>query len=90
MIFRSPTLVIELLSPTTEGYERSHEFALYRRLASLKEYVLVNPESKRVEAFVRGADGLFVLHAMSENVAVLFRSPEVSVTSVAILDGLST
>ena len=37
MIFRSPTLVIEVLYPTTETYERSHEFALYRRLASLKE-----------------------------------------------------
>lgn len=88
MIFRSPTLAIEVLFPTTEAYERSHKFALYRRLASLKEYVLVNPESKRVEAFVRGADGLFVLHDMSENVAVLFRSLGVSVAPVAIFDGL--
>ena len=90
MIFRSPTLVIEVLSPSTEAYDRSHKFALYRRLASLKEYVLVNPESKRVEAFVRGPDGLFVLHDMSDSATILFRSLGISVGSVAIFHGLDT
>ena len=41
MLVKAPTLVIEVLSPATEGYDRSQKFALYRRLPSLKEYLLV-------------------------------------------------
>ena len=87
MIFRSPILVIEVLSPSTETYDRSQKFTLYRRLASLNEYVLVNPESKSIEAFVRGTDGLFVLHDMSEDDAILFRSVEVKVPVGAVFRG---
>ncbi len=50
-IFRAPTLVFEVLSPSTQGYDRSQKFALYRRLDSLKEYVLVDPDTRRVEPF---------------------------------------
>lgn len=43
VIFRAPTLVIEVLSPATQAYDRSQKLALYRRLASLREYILVDP-----------------------------------------------
>jgi Uma2 family endonuclease len=66
MIFRSPTLVIEVLSPSTQAYDRSQKFALYRRIPTLQEYILVDPDTRRVEAFRRGADGLWDLHDMSE------------------------
>jgi Uma2 family endonuclease len=46
-----PTLIIEVLSPSTEAYNRGGKFACYRRLASLSEYVLVSSESVGVEAF---------------------------------------
>ena len=49
MIFRAPKLVIEVLSPTTQAYGRSQKFALYRRLASLEEYALVDPETRRLQ-----------------------------------------
>ena len=90
MIFRRPTLVVEVLSPTTEAYDRSQKFALYRRLQSLKEYVLVHPESRRIEAFVRAEHGLFVLHDMSESETISFRSLGVSVTSAKVFQGLDT
>jgi len=35
-VFRAPVLVVEVLSPATQGYDRSQKFALYRRLPSLK------------------------------------------------------
>jgi Uma2 family endonuclease len=66
MVFRAPTLVVEVLSPTTQSYDRSQKFALYRRLASLKEYLLVDPDSRRVEAFRRNQSDQWVLHDMSE------------------------
>ncbi len=61
---------VEVLSPSTQAYDRSMKFALYRGLASLREFVLVDPESRRVEAFRVGADGLWVLHDMSDDVAL--------------------
>jgi Uma2 family endonuclease len=66
MIFRSPKLVIEVLSPSTQAYDRSQKFAFYRRLPSLQEYLLIDPETRRFEAFRRGADGLWDLHDMSD------------------------
>ena len=88
MLFTAPMLVIEVLSPSTEEYERSRKFALYRRLASLKEYLLVNPDTRRVESFVRGADGLYVLHDMSELDHVRFHCVDISVPASAIFAGL--
>jgi Uma2 family endonuclease len=65
-IFTAPTLVVEVLSPSTQAYDRSQKFALYRRIPALQEYILVDPDTRRVEGFRRGADGLWVLHDMSD------------------------
>jgi Uma2 family endonuclease len=54
---RHPCLIIEVLSPSTEGYDRGGKFALYRRLASLQEYVLVGSEAKTVDLFRRNPQG---------------------------------
>ena len=88
MVFKAPVLVIEVLSPATEGYDRSQKFALYRRLSSLKEYVLINPETRRIESFTRGADDLFVFHDMSESGVLQFRSLDIGVPVVAVFSGL--
>ena len=48
---RHPQLVAEVLSPSTEAYDRGEKFALYRRLESLKEYVLISSESISVDIF---------------------------------------
>ena len=67
MIFRAPTLIVEMLSPSTQSYDRSQKFALYRRLSSLREYLLIDPETRRAEDFLINADGFFVLFDMSES-----------------------
>lgn len=46
-----PCLIIEVLSPSTEAFDRGEKFRHYRRLDSLKEYVLVNAETKGVECY---------------------------------------
>ena len=46
-----PTLIIEVLSPSTEAYNRGGKFARYRQLTSLCEYVVVSSEQVNVEAF---------------------------------------
>ena len=48
-----PRVIIEVLSPSTEAYDRGGKFALYRRLESLQDYVLVSSETMSVEVFRR-------------------------------------
>jgi Uma2 family endonuclease len=57
----NPKLIVEVLSATTEGYDRGKKFAHYRTLESLAEYVLITQEEVRVERFSRQPDGLWVL-----------------------------
>ena len=45
----NPTVIVEVLSPTTESYDRGAKFGHYRRLASLKEYVLIAQDQVLVE-----------------------------------------
>src|SRR2546428_721678 len=53
----NPTLIIEVLSPSTEAYDRGAKFGYYRRLPSLREYMLVAQDKMLVEHFVREDDG---------------------------------
>jgi Uma2 family endonuclease len=49
----NPVVLIEVLSPSTEAYDRTEKFAHYRRLDSLQEYLLVSQDKVRVERYVR-------------------------------------
>ena len=69
-----PVLVVEVLSETTAAYDRGPKFALYRQLESLREYVLVDIDLRRVEAFRLGADGHWVLHDFTGTASVEFAS----------------
>jgi Uma2 family endonuclease len=46
-----PCLIIEVLSPGTEGYDRGDKFKFYRRLKTLQEYVLIDTEKRNVECY---------------------------------------
>ena len=52
----NPTVIVEVLSPSTEAYDRGLKFAHYRRLASLREYVLVAQDRVLVERYTRRGD----------------------------------
>ena len=52
-IKQSPLLIIEILSSSTEAYDRGGKFAFYRQLTSLQEYVLIDPRTYRVDVFRR-------------------------------------
>ena len=88
MIFRAPKLVIEVLSPSTQAYDRSQKFALYRHLDSLKEYALVDPDTRRIEVFRIGADGLWVLHDMSERPALALASVGCEIAMADVFEGI--
>lgn len=75
-VFVAPTLIIEVLSPSTGNYDRGLKFALYRRLASLKEYVLIDPEARRIESFRRTDTGTgeWLFRDMSDDAAMVLAS----------------
>jgi Uma2 family endonuclease len=50
---RNPTLIVEVLSPSTESYDRGKKSQYYRTIASLQEYVLVAQDAFHVEHFTR-------------------------------------
>ena len=52
-----PCLIIEVLSPSTEAYDRGNKFAMYRRSNSLQDYVLVNADRVQLELFHRDDRG---------------------------------
>ena len=49
----NPTVIVEVLSDSTEDSDRTEKFAAYRRLASLREYVLISQRERRVEVYRR-------------------------------------
>lgn len=56
-IFANPTVVIEVLSPGTEAYDRNEKRGFYQQLASLRACVLVAQDRRRVELWSRAGDG---------------------------------
>lgn len=57
----NPTVIIEVLSPSTEAYDRGKKFEKYRELESLQEYLLVAQDRVHVEHYRRQNDGEWIL-----------------------------
>ncbi len=57
----SPSVIFEVLSKSTERYDRGKKFDLYRELPSLCDYVLVSQDEPQVERFTRQPDGSWLL-----------------------------
>ena len=88
LAMRSPTLVIEVLSPSTQASDRSQKFALYRQLASLKEYILIDPETLRVEGLRREADDRWLLVDMSQDAVMDCASVGCTVPLAQVFEGV--
>ncbi|GLU55638.1 Uma2 family endonuclease [Dyadobacter frigoris] len=63
----NPTVIIEVLSESTEAYDRGQKFHFYRSIASLQEYVLINSRSFAAEVFRKNEEGLWVLASEAYN-----------------------
>jgi len=62
---RYPRLVVEVLSLSTEAFNRGGKFADYRTIETLQEYVLISQQHVSVECFHRNAEGFWVLYPYS-------------------------
>jgi Uma2 family endonuclease len=61
----NPSLIVEVLSPSTEAYDRGRKFEHYRSVESLSEYLLVSAERVSAELYTRQPDGRWMLTAAS-------------------------
>ncbi|QVL48758.1 MAG: Uma2 family endonuclease [Thiocapsa sp.] len=65
-VLTNPVLIAEVLSPSTEAYDRGGKFALYRRLPSLRHYLLIAQDQVAVDVFTRQPDGRWLLDAYAD------------------------
>jgi len=88
--FTNPRLIVEVLSPSTEAYDRGEKFSRYRDIDSFQEYVLVTQTTPRVEVFFRQPEGtwLFAPYSGIEAVAKL-RSLDITLPLAEIYAGVS-
>ncbi len=88
-ILLNPKVIFEVLSPSTEFYDRGVKFRHYREIESLTDYVLLDQEQARIEQFTRGDAHLWTFHdykAATET--LLIESIGVSIPIARIYDGL--
>ena len=57
----NPTLIVEVLSPSTEGFDRGEKFRRYRTIESLMEYLLVAQDKCYIEHYTRQPDNQWLL-----------------------------
>ncbi len=81
-----PCLIIEVLSPSTAGFDRGDKFAAYRKLPSLQEYGLVDLAAKRIEVFRRNAEQHWVLYEYLEGENIEFASLSLTLPVATVLE----
>jgi len=62
----NPTVLIEVLSPSTEGYDRGMKFEHYRKIDSLRAYLLIAQDSIQVELYTRQEQNSWLLEEFTE------------------------
>jgi Uma2 family endonuclease len=71
----NPLLIVEVLLPTTEGYDRGKKFELYRTIQSFREYLIVHQDQRHVDHFSKQDDGSWLLreHAGTDGSVAISR-----------------
>lgn len=68
----NPTVIIEVLSDSTEDYDRGKKFKHYMGIASLREYVLIAQDEARIDHYVRQAQGDWLLSVATDPMAAVY------------------
>jgi len=78
----NPTILVEVLSDSTEKYDRGEKFAHYMRIAPLEAYVLVSQDERRIEVFRRPDRGHWAFEAATAGESVTLHGRALSVDAV--------
>ena len=86
----NPTLLIEVLSPSTEAYDRGFKTEQYRKIESLREYALVSQSRPHVEIFRRQSGGGWLLSEFTGlDTACRFESVDCTIPLAEIYDKIT-
>ncbi len=62
----NPAVIIEVLSPSTESYDRGNKFFTYQQIFSLKEYILVDSKTEQIQTITKKDDGLWKFETITD------------------------
>ena len=85
-IIYHPCVIIEVLSPHTEAYDRSKKFSFYRSCPSVQEYVLVSSQEAVVDVYQRATENVWTLHFFGPGDEVELKSINVVIPMTAIYE----
>ncbi len=87
---QSPVLIAEVLSPSTTHIDRREKLVAYRRLSSLRQYLIIHQSRYRIEAHKKDADGQWEVSVLGKNDVLLLDSlpSRLNVTVAAIYEGV--
>ena len=83
-----PRLVVEVLSSSTEAYDRGRKFAFYRACPTVQEYVLIDTQHQAVEVYRRQSDTLWTLHPFGPGDQVELASLSLSFPIAVLYEGI--
>jgi Uma2 family endonuclease len=84
LIQREPTLIVEVLSLSTAGYDLGKKFAYYRQIGSLREVAFIDLDMRRTDVYRKGADALWVLHSFGRGADVSLASVDLTMTAATL------
>ena len=85
-VVQSPHVIVEVLSPSTEDYNRGRKFTYYRECSTIKEYVLVNTQQQEVEVCRREKNDLWSFHVFGNGSHVELLSLNVQFPVAAVYE----
>lgn len=86
----NPLMIVEVLSNSTQNYDRTNKFRFYRSIPEVKEYIMIDQYEYLVEQFAKNADGQWVLNEYESVDAVLsLQSIEFQIPFSDIYEGVN-
>ena len=85
----NPSVIIEVLSPSTESHDRGTKFFNYQQIASLKEYILINSTSVLITTITKKDDGLWKFeNIISQEISLNISTIDLQLPLGDIYDGI--
>ena len=88
LVKRDARLIVEILSPSTEAYDRGRKFACYRLLPGFQEYMLLSADEALIEVYTRTGDGAWLLREYRGSDRLTLSSIDLALSVDAIYDAI--
>jgi Uma2 family endonuclease len=84
-----PCLIAEVLSPSTEAYDRGDKFKLYRRSSCLRDYILINSDKPEIDLYRQTDDGRWEIVNYSAGDSVMLESVKLTFPIEQVFEGIT-